>query len=87
MENPNNQLSLTSIDLDLLRAESAKQQKLTKTATQFLKSTTSGRYLENLSPDELAKIGRKLENPAQLLAGPNILKWQNIRRQKGEFLL
>ena len=73
-------------DIKEFESESAENLRLVAIAKQFLKSTTSQRGLDKLSPEELAAIGKLLQNPEQLLKNKNILKWQNIRRNKGKLV-
>ena len=81
MEKPEKRLLITSNDLADLQLETVKNQQFMEVAIRFLHATTSGRNLDNLSPDDLAEAGNMLSNPDQLLAGPNLLEWQNIRRE------
>ena len=82
MKKPEKRLSVTSNDLADLQLETTNEQQLIVVAIRFLNATTSSRNMDNLSPDDLAEAGKLLANPDQLLAGPNLLKWQNIRRKK-----
>ncbi len=66
------QLEGLAAECRAMEAEAARGHDLMQTASRSFDSV-------DFSPEELAGIGRRMED-GQLLAGPNLLLWRNIAR-------
>jgi len=73
---------ITAQDLEELSLERADRQEEHKRLQRFLDKTNTGIDLERASKQELEDIRKVVDNPAAALAGPNILIWNNICRQR-----
>ncbi len=77
---PNRLSVLTSDDLRLLRDEVNPQNAVRYQA--YLDKTRTGLEYHRLSTEEQKQVRRAVNNPHNTLAGPELLIWNNIRRQR-----
>ena len=82
MKKSENRFWITEQDIELLRQQTIAEQPQIELAESFL-GKVSAPDRSGLTPEILMAFGQSLGDPDQLLAGPNILLWQNIRRWKG----
>ncbi|MBV1864887.1 MAG: hypothetical protein KUG74_10680 [Rhodobacteraceae bacterium] len=78
---------ITAQDLEELSFERADRQEDHKRLQRFLDDTNTSIDLDQASKQELDEIRKVVDNPAAALAGPNILIWNNICRQRAGLLL
>lgn len=82
MAKPLSPVSITQQDLQTLQAEQTDHFEVRKRLQRFLDATNCNLDLDQVSPQYLEKISAVVEDPVAALAGPNILLWNNICRQR-----
>ncbi|PCH68865.1 MAG: hypothetical protein COC12_09655 [Rhodobacteraceae bacterium] len=82
MDKPTRLAIITCQDLQVLQAEQADQSQERERLQRFLDTTGTRLDLDQVSPQCLEKIRTVVDDPAAALAGPNILIWNNICRQR-----
>ena len=83
MANSNWLSNITSDDLNVLRRDVSSDD-VTKYQS-FLDQTGSGLDYLCLSKEEQTQIRQTVDNPRSALAGPELLMWNNIRRERRIF--
>ena len=83
MQERNDRLTFESFDLkNLFKDLQGNEQEIAK-AKKFLADTISDRNMEFFTPEVLIEISRKLQDK-DILAGDGILRWNNVRRSRGQ---
>ena len=83
MDRPKQRMTITQTELDRIKDELMADDPKIELARSFL-NLTGSMAKTDLSPELLREFGERLSNPDQLLQGPGILIWQNLRRSHGK---
>ncbi len=76
-----NRLHLITEQLESLAAECRALEAEAARGRELMQSASRESDGSQFSPEELAEIGRRMEN-GQLFTGPNLLLWRNVGRKQ-----